>query len=64
LVTATNVRTHNILYVSKKNTRVETEEDWIEEATKEASEEDMEENEEEDMVVVEEDYLAILIVEK
>jgi hypothetical protein len=53
---------------SKKNIRVDTmetstKEDSIKEATKEAKEEDMEGEEEEDMVV-EEDHLPVLIVER
>jgi hypothetical protein len=49
---------------SKKNRRVETVEDLLEEETKEIGEEDMDEKHEEDMVVVEEDHLPSLTVEK
>jgi hypothetical protein len=49
---------------SKNNRSVETVEDLLEEDTKEIGQEDMDEKHEEDMVVVEEDHLPSLTVEK
>jgi DNA transposition AAA+ family ATPase len=48
----------------QKNRRVETVEDLLEEDTKEIREEDMDEKHEEDMVVLEEDHLPSLTMEK
>jgi hypothetical protein len=53
-----------ILSRSKKNRRVETVEDLLEDDTKEIGEEDMDEKHEDDMVVVEEYNLPSLTVEK
>jgi hypothetical protein len=53
-----------MLFRSKKNKRVDTVKDLIEEETKEAKEEDMDKEEEEDIVVVEEDHLPYLTVAK
>jgi hypothetical protein len=53
-----------MLSKSKKNRGWETVEDLLEEDTKEIGEEDMDEKHEEDMVVVEEDHLPSLTVEK